>query len=162
MRIPGLPLNNIFLDAGLRLIVGAVFIIAGIAKLPLHPEWVANIAADKILPSSLVQPFLSALPWLEIIIGACLILGLFTRLFSVISLPLIAGFIVGNAVALSSDSSDWCRCFGELIKINHKWALLIDALLIIGALLILFQRRRLIALDSWITRFAGCNRLRFL
>jgi len=146
MRKPDLQLKNVLLDTGLRFIVGAVFLVAGISKLPLQPEWVESWTAGIILPSSLIIPYISALPYIEIVVGSCLILGLFTKLFSAISIPIIASFIVGNLMALSYDAG--CGCFGVIIEINHKWALVIDALLFIGAVVIFFRRRRFMTLDS--------------
>jgi len=154
----GLQLNNRFLGVGLRVIVGVIFLTAGIAKLPMQPEWVEVVMAYKILPLSLAKPYTSALPWLEIAIGSCLILGLFTRLFSLVSIPIIASFIAGNVIALSYSLSEGCGCFGELITVSHKGALVIDALLLIGVLLIFFQRRHFMTLDSWVTRLIRSKR----
>lgn len=122
----------------------------------MHPEFVEIVMAYKILPLSLANLYASALPWLEITIGSCLILGLFTRFFSIVSILVIASFIVGNTIALSYDISGECfSCFGvltELMMMDHRGALTIDALLLTGTLLIFFQRRRFMALDSRLTR----------
>jgi len=157
MRTSGLPLSNIFLDLGLRLIVGVVFLVAGVAKLPMHLEWAEVIMADEILPSSLVNPYLAALPIVEIIIGSCLIIGLFIRFFSVISLLVIITFIIGNSIALMLDVSEWSGFFGERVPITHQWALVIDALLIVGVSLIFSRRRRFVAMDSMLSRLPVFN-----
>ena len=161
MRKPGLQLNNILLDIGLRLFVGVTFLIAGVAKLPMHPEWVEAWTAGRLLPTSLTTFYISALPWIEIVIGSCLILGLFTRLFSLVSIPIIASFIVANVMAFSWDTGGGC-CFGQVIEITHKWALVIDALLLVGVVLIFFQRRRFAALDSRLTHLFRVHRNRFV
>jgi len=159
MKVSGLPLKNIFLDTGLRFIVGIIFLIAGVAKLPMHPEWVEVMAAYRILPLSLANLYASALPWVEIVMGSCLILGLFIRFFSVVSILVIASFIVGNAIALSLDIPiGGCGCFGELIIVNPEGALVIDALLLVGVLVIFFQKRRFMALDSRLPRLFRFNR----
>ena len=146
-----MPLKNIFLDIGSRLVVGIIFLIAGISKLPMHFEFVDVVMAYKILPFSLAHLYASALPWLEIAIGSCLILGLFTRLFSLVSLPIIVSFIVANVMVLVRNLGlEECGCGGELITMTFKEALVIDALLLIGAVLIFSQRRHFMALDSWL------------
>jgi len=158
-------MKNILLDLGLRVIVGVTFLIAGTAKLPVQPEWVETWMAGKILPTSLTILYTSALPWIEIVIGSCLILGLFTKLFSLLSILVIASFIVGNVMALVSDLpvlDTLCGCFGVLPPMTHKWALVIDALLLVGAVLIFFQRRRFVALDSWLTHLFRVIRNRFV
>jgi len=157
-----LPVKNIFLDIGLRFALGAVFLIAGISKVPMHSEWVEVRMAHYILPSPLISAYISALPWLEIAIGSCLILGLCTRLFSLVSIPIIASFIAGNVIGLLYDISEECGCFGELIMLNYEGAIVIDALLLTGALLIFFQRRHFMALDSWLTRLFRFNRQYFV
>jgi uncharacterized membrane protein YphA (DoxX/SURF4 family) len=151
VRKPGLQLNNILLDIGLRLFVGVTFLIAGVAKLPMHPEWVEAWTAGRLLPTSLTIFYISALPWIEIVIGSCLILGLCTRFFSLVSIPIIASFIVAHVMAFSWDTG--CGCFGQVIEITHKWALVVDALLLVGVVLICFQRRRFAALDSRLNLF---------
>ncbi len=145
--------KNICLDIGLRLFVGTVFLIAGISKLPMQSEFIEIMMPYKILPLSLAHAYASVLPWLEITIGACLILGLFTRVFSLVSVPIIASFIVANAWILSLDPGGGCRCFGEFVTIDYKVALIIDALLLIGALLIFFQQKHFITLDFRLTHF---------
>lgn len=162
MRGPGLKLKNILLDIGSRLFVGVIFLIAGTAKLPTQPEWVETWLVGQLLPSSFVIPYISVLPWIEIVIGSCLVLGLFTRFFSLVSIPLIASFIVGNIMALSYEIPfERCGCFGDIIKINHQWSLVIDVLMLVGVVLIFFQRKRFVALDSWLIRLFRGNRNRF-
>ncbi len=148
----GMPVKNKFLDLGLRLIVGIVFLIAGIGKLPEHSEFVDVVLAYKILPFSIAVFYASVLPWLEITIGSCLILGLFTKPFSLLSIPIIVSFIFANATALSFGTGEDCGCGGVLIVMDYKVALIIDASLLIGASLIFFQRKRFMALDSQLRR----------
>jgi len=154
VRTAGLEPRTVLLDTALRFIIGAVFVVAGASKLPVHSEWFASLAAYKILPLSLVQPYMAALPWIEIVVGSCLIAGLFTRLFSIVVILLSASFILGNVLALSSNVAEGCACFGELVMVSHKWSLTIDALLIAAAVVIFFQRRRFLALDCLILPFS--------
>jgi len=143
--------RNILLGVSLRLSIGTVFLIAGISKLPIHSEWVEIVMAYKILPLHLARLYALALPWLEITVGVCLVLGLFIRFFSLVSIPMIVSFIVGNAIALSNNNPGGCGCLGQLIMMGYKEALVIDALLLVAAVLIFLQRRHFMALD-WPTR----------
>ena len=144
---------KIYLDIGLRIFVGVVFLTAGISKIPMQSEWVELMMAYKFLPPSLAYFYASVLPWLEITIGTCLTLGLFTRAFSLISIPIIISFIVANVWIVSLDPSGVCHCFGELVTIENRVALAIDVFLLIGALLIFSQRKHFITLDSLLTHF---------
>jgi len=140
------------LDISLRLGVGIISLIAGISKLPMHEKWVEIVTAYRILPLPLAQLYASALPWLEITIGACLILGLSIRVFSLVSIPIIISFIVANVSALSRGFSGGCGCGGS-ISASYETALIIDALLLIGAVLIFLQRRHFMTLDSRLNSF---------
>ena len=158
----GLQLKNIFLDIGLRLFVGVGFLIAGTAKLPMHSQFVGEVIAYKILPLSLATLYASVLPWLEITIGSCLILGLLTRVFSLVSIPVIISFIVANIRGLIYMPGEFCsHCFGEMLTMRYEGALAIDVLLLIAALLIFFQRRHLSVLDSQIAHLLrfSCSHL---
>ena len=76
------------------------------------------------------------------------------------------GFIVGNAIALSLDIPiGGCGCFGvltEVMTMDYKGALVIDALLLVGVLAIFFQKRRFMALDSRLARLSRFNRWHFV
>ena len=149
--------KNILLDVGSRFIVGIIFLIAGTGKLPMQSEFAAIVIAYEILPLSIARLYASVLPWLEITIGLCLILGLFTRAFSLISIPLIVSFIVANIRGLTFLSEE-CACGGKLITMDYKVALVVDALLLVGALLVFFQRKRFMALDSQLSCLSKFNR----
>ena len=152
--------KNIVLDIGLRAIIGVAFLVSGTAKLPMHSEFVRIVAAYRALPYPLAHFYASVLPWLEITIGTCLILGLFIRIISLVSIPVIASFIVGNIVALTLGQRDDCGCFGALITLDQWWALGIDVLLLVGVLIIFFQRRHFMPLDSKLAHFFRLNRHR--
>lgn len=60
--------------------LAALFLVAAYKKLA-HPEnWAAYFPKfDGVLPAVLLKPFFAALPWIELFLGALLLLGLFTR-----------------------------------------------------------------------------------
>ena len=60
---------------GLRLAIGAVLVYASVSKI-LHPDQFADAVANyRLLPPALVSWTAIVLPWLELITGVCLILG---------------------------------------------------------------------------------------
>lgn len=149
-------MKNRSLDIGLRLIVGAVLLTAAISKLPMQEEWVENVIAYRILPVHLAKLYALALPWLELTTGLCLIIGFGTKFFCSLAILLVTSFIVANVNMLSIDHSGACHCFYGFIKfttLNYKLALLIDVALLIGVILILFQRKHYMALDSQVAYF---------
>ena len=95
-----------------RLVVGVVWVVAGALKLPDPAESVRSVRAYQLLPESVVHPVGYALPVLEILVGACLLLGLLTRLAAVVSALMLCAFVVGIASAWARGLQIECGCFG--------------------------------------------------
>ena len=143
----GIRIKSVSLGISLRCIVGVVFLIAGVSKLPMFSELADFAVAYEILPMAMARAYASLLPWLETAIGICLIMGIFVRFFALVSIPIVISFIIANAKFLISSADVGCPCFGELINVNHKVALGIDAVLLIGALGIFFIRKHYLTLN---------------
>ena len=95
-----------------RTLVGGVWVVAGVLKLPDPNENVRAVRAYDLLPESVVQVVGHALPILEILVGVCLLLGLLTRVAAVVSAVLLVAFVVGIASAWGRGLSIECGCFG--------------------------------------------------
>ena len=136
-----------------RLIVGAVDLVAGIAKFPDPAGNVRQVRAFQILPEAVVPTVGHALPTAEIIIGAALVLGLLTRLFGVLSGLFFIAFIIGMAAAWTRGLEINCGCFGSHgVPANPQRQYAVDiardvGLLICSLWLIIWPRTRL-ALDN--------------
>jgi len=78
-----------------RLLVGGVWVVAGLLKLPDPAEGVRAVRAYQLLPESVVPTVGHGLPVLEIVVGACLLLGVLTRPAAVLSALMLAAFVVG-------------------------------------------------------------------
>jgi uncharacterized membrane protein YphA (DoxX/SURF4 family) len=139
-----------------RVLVGGVWLVAGLLKLPDPSENVRAVRAYDLLPESLVPLVGHALPVLEILVGSCLLLGLLTRAAGVLSVLLLAAFVVGIASAWARGLSIECGCFGggagpsQNAQAAYPWDIARD----VG----------LLALSAWLvwrprTRWATDNRL---
>ena len=95
-----------------RMLVGGVWVVAGVVKLPDPNENVRAVRAYDLLPESVVPVVGHALPILEILVGVCLLLGLLTRVAAVVSAVLFVAFVVGIASAWGRGLSIECGCFG--------------------------------------------------
>ena len=95
-----------------RTLVGGVWVVAGVLKLPDPNENVRAVRAYDLLPESVVPVVGHALPILEILVGVCLLLGLLTRVAAVVSAVLLVAFVVGIASAWGRGLSIECGCFG--------------------------------------------------
>jgi uncharacterized membrane protein YphA (DoxX/SURF4 family) len=136
-----------------RLIVGLVDVVAGLAKFSDPAGNVRQVRAFRILPESLVPTVGHALPTVEIVIGAMLILGILTRSFAVLAALFFLAFIVGIASAWARGMEINCGCFGSRgVPADPQRQYAIDiardiGLLICSLWLVIWPRTR-IALDN--------------
>jgi len=95
-----------------RVVVGSVWIVAGLLKLPDPAENVRAVRAYRLLPEAVVPLVGHGLPVLEILVGVCLLLGLFTRVAAVVSGLLLLAFVIGIGSAWARGLQIECGCFG--------------------------------------------------
>jgi uncharacterized membrane protein YphA (DoxX/SURF4 family) len=95
-----------------RLVVGLVWVVAGVLKLPDPDESVRAVRAYRLLPEAVVPLVGHGLPVLEVLVGACLVAGLLTRVAATLSVALLTAFVVGIASAWARGLSIDCGCFG--------------------------------------------------
>jgi putative oxidoreductase len=98
------------------LVVGGIFIYAGVMKI-FDPVGFANdIDNYKILPWPLTVRLAFYLPWLEILCGLAVILGLLYRGGLLILTMLISIFIIASVIAKARGLDITCGCFGHASK----------------------------------------------
>jgi uncharacterized membrane protein YphA (DoxX/SURF4 family) len=95
-----------------RLVLGGVLLYAGLAKVLTPVASARAVQAYQIFPFEAAQYIGYALPIIEIIIGALLVLGLFTRVNAVAGTVLMVIFIAGIISAWSRGLAIDCGCFG--------------------------------------------------
>lgn len=102
-----------FLTA-IRVIVGGLFIYAGLAKLMDPHAFLKAIASFQILPSALVGPLAIALPAIELVAGTAWIIGRWPRAAATIILGLCLVFLGALGLAILRGVSADCGCFAGL------------------------------------------------
>jgi uncharacterized membrane protein YphA (DoxX/SURF4 family) len=95
-----------------RLLVGGVWIAAALSKIPDPAGSVRAVRAYDLLPEAVVPTVGYALPVVELVVGVCLVLGLLTRLMSVVSVVLFLAFVIGISAAWTRGLQIDCGCFG--------------------------------------------------
>lgn len=131
-----------------RAVLGGVLLAAGLLKVGALGESVNAVMAYRILPYELVAPVGVTLPFVEIVLGALLLAGLYTRLAGLGGALLMAAFIVGIASAWARGLALDCGCFGGGGEIDaatafgaYPWEIARDVgLLACGAWLVAFPR----------------------
>lgn len=94
-----------------RVVLGAVFIYSSLDKIGNMPDFAKVILNYKILPVELVNLLAIFLPWLELVIGLCLIIGKFERASLILYSALLVVFIIALSQALIRGLDISCGCF---------------------------------------------------
>ncbi len=124
----------------LDLIVGGIFIYAGVIKALDPVQFANNIDNYKTLPWFISVRLAFYLPWLEIVCGLTLIFRFLYRGGLSILTALILIFVGATIAAKARGLDITCGCFGHASKNwNFTSHLLLD-LLILAAALVLFSR----------------------
>jgi uncharacterized membrane protein YphA (DoxX/SURF4 family) len=137
-----------------RAVVGGVWVVAGVVKLPDPSENVRAVRAYELLPESVVPLVGHALPVVEVVVGTCLLLGLLTRGGAVLSGVLLVAFVVGIASAWARGLSIECGCFGggagptENAQDKYPWEIARDVGLLLLSAWLVRRPRTPYALDN--------------
>lgn len=123
-----------------RIIVGGVFVWAGVLKIIDPLGFAQSIENYQVVPRPVAFVVALILPWVEVLSGAFLILGVLKRSSALlISLQLI-GFIGLVALALARGIDTSCGCFGSFSRRADLSLILTDAVLLVLALCVFLAR----------------------
>lgn len=114
-----------------RALVAAVLIYAGASKVAGAPAEFKNVIdAYDLLPRDLTLAAAALVPWVELLVGWALLLGVETRAASAAAGALFAAFLtlLGQAVVRGIALPN-CGCFGDAIHLAPSRAFLLDSLL---------------------------------
>ena len=120
-----------------RLALAAVFLWAAYTK--LRDPWMVfalEIDAMQIVPSTLVEPVARTMPWLELLLGVLLAIGIQTRYVASVATALLAGFFGMLVFLYLKGFQGDCGCFGPGERLGPK---------------ILARDAVLVALSVWVT-----------
>jgi uncharacterized membrane protein YphA (DoxX/SURF4 family) len=112
-RRPALAAAAPWLATVARLGLGAVFVVAGILKLPDPAAAVRAVRAYRLLPEALVGPVAFGLPMVEIVVGLALLVGIFVRTAALVSAVLLIVYIAAIASAWARGLQIDCGCFSK-------------------------------------------------
>ena len=91
--------------------LGAIFVAASLPKLIDPPAFAQMIYNYRLLPGAFVNPVALVLPWLELLCGIALILGIWRRTAAAFIGAMLLVFIVGISINLARDNPVNCGCF---------------------------------------------------
>ena len=135
-------IDSDYLTMLLRLVVGITFIYAAIYKIIEPASFAKSIWFYHLLPGSLINLTALILPWVELLCGVFLILGISYRGSVVLVNLMTIVFIVALASTIARGLSIDCGCFKAAVASSDAaWeALYFDLGLLIVALQLLFSR----------------------
>jgi uncharacterized membrane protein YphA (DoxX/SURF4 family) len=136
--------DNRWLLLLVRIVLGGLLITSSLSKFHDQIAFREALLAYGMLPESLGSLYAAVLPWVELLIGCCLVLGVFLFFASALSLPLVLSFTIANVYAMVhplGPAAD-CSCLGSLVRLSHPASLAIDLGMILAAGLLIAGRRR--------------------
>lgn len=97
-----------------RVLLGGLFCFAAFKKLQDPQGFLFAINGFKILPPHLAYTTAFALPCVEMLAGAMLVLGVWTRAAALVIVALLGAFVLGILHVLYHGYDTKCSCFGDI------------------------------------------------
>lgn len=143
-----------------RVLVGGVWIVAGLLKLPDPAASVRAVRAYQLLPEAVVPTVGYALPIIELLVGLTLIVGLLVRIGAILSGVLFIAFIMGISSAWARGLQIDCGCFGgggydANAGEKYPWELARDLSLLFASAWLVWRPRSPWALDNRLLHYSG-------
>ena len=133
----------------LQILLGVLFIAAALPKIVDPPSFAHMVHNYKLIPASLNSAFALVMPWIELMCGVALCLGIWKRTAAIFVSGLLFVFIVAISINLVRDNAVNCGCFdvssaskthAELIG-EMWWVVIRDVLLMVASGLVLAGTR---------------------
>ena len=101
-----------WLTVRVQFVLAAFFVVAAVAKIADPPGFAHEIHNFRLLPDAAVGAFALVLPWLELLAGVALFLGLWRREAAGLLAVLLVVFIGALGINLARQHPVDCGCFG--------------------------------------------------
>lgn len=102
-------------------VTGVLFIFSGVSKLMARDTFAASLRGLPFLPSWGIGPVATALPWVEVVLGSVMVMGLLTLYAVLIALALLFIFSLVAIAALARGLDVPCACFGAASRAPLSW-----------------------------------------
>ena len=136
-----------------RLILGGIFIFTGFAKINHISALISEIKQYQILPVMLASVFGHVLPYIEILVGVLLGLGIVLRISAGVGGLMLISFAVAKIVAMVRGLDiKVCNCFGPAVPLLSTQSLAIDIVMLLLAIQIILFRKELFSIPGWMSR----------
>jgi len=133
-------IRNKWVLFGCRLVVAGLFIWAGVLKIIDPLGFARSIQNYRLFPRELAFIIAIILPWVEVLSGAFLIIGIFRRSSALLISLMLIGFIGLVAIAMLRGIDTDCGCFGSLSRKADLKLILMDGVMLFLTLNVFFAR----------------------
>jgi uncharacterized membrane protein YphA (DoxX/SURF4 family) len=103
-----------YVNAILRLLVGGVFVSAGLFKIADPANFALAVGNYRLAPHALNNLIAILLPWIEVLAGLLVLTGIWLRSAALVIASLTAMFIFAIVSALLRGLNIECGCFGTV------------------------------------------------
>ena len=100
-----------WLTIRVQLALGAIFVIAAIPKIADPPSFAHMIYNYRLVPASLINLSALVMPWVELLAGLALLLGVWKSAARYVVGILLAVFIIAISINLARNNAIDCGCF---------------------------------------------------
>ena len=121
------------IELSARVVLGGVFLLYGLDKIPYPGDFARAIANYRLLPDILVNLVAVILPWVECICGMLLLAGQWVRSAALLSALLLCVFLAAVSITLFRGLDINCGCFNAHGGRKIGLKLLAEDLLLLGA-----------------------------
>jgi len=104
-------LTHPWLTIRVQIALGVIFVVAALPKIVDPPSFAHMIYNYKILPWALINPMALIMPWIELLCGLALILGIWTGTARTIIGALLVTFVIAVSINLARGNAIDCGCF---------------------------------------------------
>lgn len=125
-------LTHPWLTVRVQIALGAIFVVAALPKIADPPSFAHMIYNYRILPGSLINISALVMPWVELLAGLALILGVWVKPARWIVTLMLVTFMIAIAINLGRDNAIDCGCFDTSAanktyeeRIRDMWIVLI-------------------------------------
>ena len=132
-----------WLTVRVQIALGLFFVVAALPKLVDPPSFAHMIYNYRLVPGSFVNLMALVMPWLELLAGLALILGIWTRATAALVGALLLVFLAAISLNLARGNAIDCGCFDVLAAnktVGERLAdMRLDVLRDVGMLLMVAQ-----------------------
>jgi hypothetical protein len=142
-------LSHPWLTVRVQIALGAIFVVAALPKVLDPPSFAHMIYNYRLVPGAAVNALALVMPWVEILVGLALILGVWPREAAALAGLLLLVFIAAIGFNLVRGHAVDCGCFDvhsagksrEELLSEMRWVLIRDAAMLLLVAQVLLARR---------------------